>query len=113
MGHTERPEPVVIPADKKVIQKIWITAGYLAAITAVEFIIAFTMPASGLRNFIFIALTFVKAYYIMAEFMHLGHERKALAWTILAPLLFLTWLILALYMESTALAEALSTIWGR
>lgn len=113
MGYIETPEPEVIPVDKKVIRKIWLTAGILALLTAVEFVFAFTLPASGIRNFIFIALTFVKAYYIIAEFMHLGHETKALTWSVLAPLMFLTWLILALNIESTSIAEALRTIWSR
>ena len=38
---------------------------------------------------IFIALTLVKAAYIVSIFMHLGHEKKSLQWTILFPAIFL------------------------
>ena len=38
---------------------------------------------------IFIILTLIKAGYIVMAFMHLGHERKSLKWTILIPPLIL------------------------
>ena len=66
--HTEETSNVqVIPADKEKIKKIWVTAGILAAVTAVEFIFAFTMDASVLRTSIFVGLTIVKAFYIVGE----------------------------------------------
>ncbi len=113
MLHEQKIDHPIIPADKKVIRKIWMIAGILGVVTAIEYIFAFSMHAGGLRNFIFIALTFVKAFFIMSEFMHMGHEKKALAWSVLGPLVLLMWLVLAFYFESTALENALSTIWGR
>ena len=92
-------EPGVIPANKEHIKKIWVTAGILGLITAVEFIIAFTMPANSLRVAIFIGLTILKAFYIVAEFMHLRHEVKSLIWTILIPTIFVIWMIIALLLE--------------
>ena len=42
----------------------------------------------------FIALTLVKAAYIVLVFMHLGDERKNLRWVVLAPyMLFIAYLI--------------------
>ena len=98
----------VIPADKKKIQKIWKVAGILGAITAVEFIIAFTVDAGVARNFVFIALTIWKAFYIVAEFMHLGHEKKSLKMSILLPLLFVIFLIFIMMYQGSAIYDALN-----
>ena len=42
-----------------------------------------------LLNHIFIILTIIKAAYIILEFMHLGHEKKSLKWTVLLPAMVL------------------------
>jgi cytochrome c oxidase subunit 4 len=89
----------VIPRDKAKIKKIWMTALLLLIITAVEFLFAFTMPRGILLYVIFIVLTIVKAYYIMMEFMHLGEEAKPLFYSIIVPLIFLVWLVIALMKE--------------
>ncbi len=96
----------VIPPDKSKIAKIWKVAGILAGVTAIEFIIAFTMGAGTARTFIFIALTVVKAFYIVAEFMHLKHEVKVLIWSILIPMIFVVWLLIALIYEGGSVFEA-------
>ena len=41
----------------------------------------------------------VKAFYIVGTFMHLKDEVKSLIMTILIPLTFVLWLILALLIE--------------
>ncbi|AHM63642.1 hypothetical protein D770_26995 [Flammeovirgaceae bacterium 311] len=87
------------PANKEHIRKIWMTALLLGAVTAVEFIIAFTMEANMLRVAIFIGLTIVKAFYIVAEFMHMKYETKSLAWSVILPTIFIVWLIIALLTE--------------
>ena len=43
---------------------------------------------------VFIALTIVKAYYIVSEFMHLGHEKKSLKMSIVLPMLFVVFFYL-------------------
>lgn len=91
----------VIPRDNEKIKKIWKTAGILLAITVVEFIMAFTMERGFLLYFLFIALTIWKAKYIMMEFMHLGEEAKPLFYSIIIPLIFLVWLVIALVKEGT------------
>ncbi|WP_345268130.1 cytochrome C oxidase subunit IV family protein [Nibrella viscosa] len=78
---------------------IWRTFWILAGITALEFLIAFTMPAGTLRIAIFCGMTIVKAFYIVGEFMHLKHEVKSLIWSILLPCLFVVWLLVALLVE--------------
>lgn len=101
MAHHEdnEHEPGVIPANKEHIKKIWVTAAILGIVTAIEFIIAFTLPNSTLRIAIFIGLTVVKAFYIVAEFMHLRHEMKALIWSILIPTIFVVWMLIAFLIE--------------
>ncbi len=97
----------VIPADKSKINKIWRVAGLLGAITAVEFIIAFTVPAGAAKSFVFIALTIWKAFYIVSEFMHLGHEKRSLVVSILLPLLFVVFLIFILMYQGAAILNVL------
>jgi cytochrome c oxidase subunit IV len=80
---------------------IWKTLFILVALTAVEFLFAFTMDAGTLRNAIFIILTIFKAFYIVAEFMHLKHEAKALIWSIMIPMALIVWLMVALISEGS------------
>jgi cytochrome c oxidase subunit IV len=70
-------------------------------LTLVEFVFAFTLPRGFLLYFIFIALTIWKAKYIMMEFMHLGEEAKPLFYSIIVPLIFLVWLVIALVKEGS------------
>ena len=93
----------VLPPDKQKIRKLWKIAGILGIVTAIEFVIAFTFVDGPLKVAIFVALTIVKAFYIVSEFMHLGHEVKALIWSILLPLIFVVWLIIALLAQGEAI----------
>ena len=96
-----------IPADKDKIKKIWRVAFILAAVTIVEFIIAFTIDAGGFKTFVFIFLTIVKAFYIVAEFMHLGHEKKSLIYSVILPMLFVVFLIFILMYQGSAIFNVL------
>ncbi|GAB2783166.1 hypothetical protein GCM10027275_28820 [Rhabdobacter roseus] len=80
-------------------KKIWRTFWILSGVTALEFLIAFTLHAGLLKVSIFIGLTIVKAFYIVGEFMHLKHEVKSLIWSILLPCIFVVWLLIALIWE--------------
>ena len=97
----------VIPADKKKIKHIWTITLYLFLITACEFVVAFSMDSGTIKTIIFVVMTIVKAYYIIFEFMHLGHEEKGLKKSIMLPLLFVVWLIAALLIQGEALFTAL------
>jgi len=89
------------------------TALILSGLTALEFVIAFTkkfypdwfgISADTSQTIVvvtFIVLTIFKAFYIVAEFMHLGHEVRRLALTILIPFLFVIWLIIGLISEGS------------
>lgn len=104
--HTEETLNVQVqPADKAKIKKIWVTAGILAAVTLVEFIIAFVLPASTFKVSIFIGLTIVKAFYIVAEFMHLKYEVKVLIWSVLIPMIFVIWMMVAFIYEGGSIFE--------
>jgi cytochrome c oxidase subunit 4 len=91
----------VEPRNEDKIKKIWKTAAILLAITVVEFIMAFTMDRGLILYSLFIILTIWKAKYIMMEFMHLGDEVKPLFYSIIVPLIFLVWLVIALIKEGS------------
>jgi len=96
------------PVDKKKIRKIWRVAGILGAITTLEFIIAFTVDAGAAKTFLFIALTIWKAFYIVSEFMHLGHEKKSLKMSVLLPMLFVIFLIFIMMYQGDAIYRSLN-----
>jgi len=101
---------VVQPASKEKIRGIWKVALYLAIITAIEYVFAFTMAKGMLLNAIFVSLTIVKAFYIVSEFMHLGHEVKGLIYSIILPMMFIIWLIVSLVnIEGSAVKDARGT----
>lgn len=102
-SHETAHQVVVKPVDKEKVKKIWMVALILAVVTGIEFVFAFTMDAGTLRTAIFIGLTIVKAFYIVAEFMHLRHEVKVLIWSILLPMVFVVWMIIALLVEGNAI----------
>lgn len=92
-------------------QAIIRTALILSGLTAFEFVIAFTKQYyaawTGLSQstvttlvvLLFVILTIFKAFYIVAEFMHLRHEVKRLIWVIGVPFVFIIWLIIGMMME--------------
>jgi len=97
--HSHEPEVIVLPPDKEKIKKLWTVAGILGVITAFEFLIAFSMGHGPLKTSIFVVMTIVKAAYIVGEFMHLRHESKVLLWSILIPMCFVVWMLVAFVYE--------------
>ena len=97
------------PADKKKIWKIWEVAIILGVVTAAEFLVALQFPESwkDFKIFLFVGMTFVKAGYIVGEFMHLAHEQKSLMWTILIPTAFVVWFLGALFIQADAIYHAI------
>ena len=96
---TEETNITVKPLDKAKVRHLVKIALYLFAITVVEFIIAFTVGAGDFRTIVFVGLTIFKAYYIVSEFMHLGHEAKGLRYMVIYPMILVVWLIVALLIE--------------
>ena len=112
MGHHNNfVEPEVTPVDPKNIAKIWKTAGILALVTLIEYVFAFNMAMGNALITIFILLTLVKAYFIIAEFMHLKYEAKALNISLVWPIVFIFWLILALLMEANFMENDILNWW--
>jgi cytochrome c oxidase subunit 4 len=76
---------------KAIRKKIMFVTVLLTVVTIIEVIIGASIPrdsASGTWTAVkwtFIALTLLKAGYIVLSFMHLGDERKSLKYTILVP----------------------------
>ena len=105
MSHSEEtPQVTVLPPNKEKIKQLWTVAGILGIITAIEFVIAFTMNHGPLKTSIFVALTIVKAAYIVGEFMHLRYEVKVLFWSILIPIIFIAWMLVAFVYEGMAIS---------
>ncbi len=52
-----------------------------------------------LKNWVFIILGVVKAYYIVGVFMHMKFERKVLMYTIILPMLFVVFLVTLMIVE--------------
>lgn len=86
------------------VKGIWKVFFVLLLITVVEFIIALAVPESAMpqiiKNVIYIVLTILKAFYIVAYFMHLKFERINLIYSIIVPLVFIMGIIAALLYES-------------
>ena len=93
--HTHHDEDHGAHVRKKIWQVFWI----LFAITAAEFLVAFVVGRGTFRNVTFIVMTLVKAAYIVGVFMHLKDEVKSLLFTVLIPMLFVVWFVLALLIE--------------
>lgn len=76
---------------------IWKVFIILLVVTTVEVVLGIIKPevlmgnflGTSILNIIFIVLTLLKAFYIIAEFMHLKYERTNLIWTIALPMLIL------------------------
>ena len=95
---------------------IWKVFWILLIVTTVEVVLGIIKPdflietqflGTKLLNHIFIVLTLVKAGYIVLAFMHLGHERKSLKWTILTPPLILIPYLLFIVLVEGGYAESL------
>ncbi len=86
--------------------KIWQVFFYLLGITALEFFIALYlipkgMVSHGIGNFAYIVLTLVKAFYIVAYFMHLKFEKFALKTGIVVSLIFIVYFIILMLTEGS------------
>ena len=104
--HSHPLQPGEVP--KPHTKEIWRTFLILLVITALEFVVAFSLPHEFklLRVGIFVIMTLVKAFYIVAEFMHLKTEVKTLMYCIVIPLVFIVWLLIALLMEGNSILRA-------
>ena len=83
---------------------IWKVFFILLLITVVEFIIALVIIPKGLMtqqvgNYIYIALTLLKAFYIVAYFMHLKFEKRGLQVALTVSFVFIIYFIVLMLIE--------------
>ena len=106
----------IMTDEKKGNWWIWKVFWILLALTAFEVALGMIKPdylvdtiflGTKLLNHIFIILTLVKAGYIVLSFMHLGHERKSLKWTILLPAFILVPYLLFIILTEAVHAQSL------
>lgn len=87
---------------------IWRTFWILLVITCIELVIGmFIAPRFPHEkkiwfNMLYIIFTSAKAFYIIAEFMHLRHEIKNMIMTIAVPALLFLWFIGAFLWEGNS-----------
>jgi len=79
--------------DPKSHKVIWRTFWILLFITLFEVAIAFAPIAHGILVATFIVLTIVKAYFIIAFFMHLKHEELSFSYIIILPFILIVFFI--------------------
>jgi cytochrome c oxidase subunit IV len=99
---------------KSQVSAVWKATIIMAVVTVVEVGMALVWPEAwsrGILNLLFILMSVMKAFFIVGEFMHLKYEVRALAMSILMPLLFLVWAIIAFGMEGESWLN-LRTVWG-
>jgi caa(3)-type oxidase subunit IV len=100
---------------KSIRKKIYKVTLLLTAVTVIEVFFGALIKQDAsiwpLVKWTFIALTILKAGYIVMVFMHLGDEKKWLRYVILIPyFIFILYLIFIAIWESTYAKEVLNTL---
>jgi len=99
---------------------VWRATLILSVATIVEITIAllhyhevgfFHGMSKGIISSLMIILSLLKAFFIVGEFMHIKYEMRALALTILVPLVFLVYGVIMFMWEGSAWL-ALRKLWG-
>mgnify|MGYP000104900247 FL=1 len=95
---------------KKMRKTIWVIFWVLLAVTTVEVSLGLVWKEMGLAwNFVkitFLVLTLVKAYYIVAYYMHLKHEYKNFIYMVALPyIVLIVYLIVMLLVEGVYINE--------
>jgi cytochrome c oxidase subunit IV len=86
---------------------VWRTFWILLCITVFELLIAIIYYETHffpkhLLNGVFIIMTLAKAFFIIAEFMHLGHEIRNLIMTIAIPACLFIWFLIAFLWDGSS-----------
>lgn len=96
-------------------KRIWQVFGILLFLTAIEFLVAlgfvhhWGLIHKGLAlNVFYIVLTLVKAYYIVAYFMHLKFEKKGFIVCCTVVFAFIIYFIILILLEGHFLNAALN-----
>lgn len=98
-----------LPADKNSFdtKAIWRTFWILLAITVFELVIAIIYFETHffpkhILNGVFVIMTLAKAFFIIAEFMHLGHEIRNIIMTIAIPACLFIWFLIAFLWDGSS-----------
>ncbi len=98
-----------LPKEKSTFntKAVWRTFWILLCITVFELIIAIIYYETHffpkhLLNGVFIIMTLAKAFFIIAEFMHLGHEIRNLVMTIAIPACLFIWFLIAFVWDGSS-----------
>jgi cytochrome c oxidase subunit IV len=86
---------------------VWRTFWILLGITVFELVIAIIYYETKffpkhILNGVFVIMTLAKAFFIVAEFMHLGHELKNLIMTIAIPACLFIWFLIAFMWDGSS-----------
>lgn len=82
---------------------IWRVFWILLIVTIFEVSISFTSISKEILLYTFIALTIVKAYFIVGFFMHLKFEKVPMQYSLLLPFLLIIYLIFIALYEGVAI----------
>ena len=101
-------EPILHDAEERAhsglnTKVIWKVFWILLLVTIFEVSISFTGISKDILLYTFIALTIVKAYYIVGYFMHMKFEETPLQYSILLPFVLIIYLIFIAIYEGSAL----------
>ncbi|MBI4945804.1 MAG: cytochrome C oxidase subunit IV family protein [Bacteroidetes bacterium] len=98
--HDDAHSHNVGPSARK---RLWNVFWLLLVITLVEVGLAFTPLNKDLLIALFFGFTLVKAYYIVAYFMHLKTETKEMGWMLIGPFIFIIYFIILMLYQGVAL----------
>lgn len=90
---------------KSEVAAVWRATIIISIVTVIEVALAlshffffYEHPKVIINVFMTLA-TILKAFYIIAEFMHLKYENRALIMTLSLPFIFIIWAIIAILIE--------------
>ena len=97
---------------RKMRKTIWKVTAILSIVTIIEVALGIAIKhGDAMWPFVkitFLALTLLKAGYIVMEFMHLGQESKSFRWMLFGPyFVFMSYLVFQLLTEATYQGELL------
>ncbi|MBN8732867.1 MAG: cytochrome C oxidase subunit IV family protein [Acidobacteria bacterium] len=90
------------------MKKYLLVWALLLVLTAVEVVLAYLHTPLAIMLALLIGLSLVKAGSIVAWFMHLAEEHRALAWTLMPALFFIALLLLGILPDAVRAGETLS-----
>lgn len=117
------PEISFVPDHSGGTKRIWKTFWILTVVTIIELALGLTIfymhengnASSAIVLFVkgmMCILTMVKAWYIVAVFMHLGDEIRSFVLSVITPLLLLIWFIIAFLWDGHSWRELKNTNGG-